>query len=287
MPAPSIAPHVQPTDPTRAGGSTSGSVVAWHVGTMGFSYADWSGPFYPPGLKAGDWLAYYAKHFNAVELDTTFHAAPPPERFDRWAAATPDDFRFCPKLPRAITHDNPLSGGGPATADFIRSARRLGPKLGVVLIQFAPTFEANQFDAVDRFLGTLPTDVRFAVEVRHRSWGTPETLHMLHERGCAFVAAEYAQRAARVFATADFLYLRLIGVHGQFPKHEAEQVDPADRLAWWHGAVSAALPKVKEIWGFANNDYAGYSPATANRLKRLFGLATKEPTEGKTPSLFD
>jgi uncharacterized protein YecE (DUF72 family) len=260
--------------------------VNWRIGTMGFSYADWSGPFYPPGLKNGDWLGYYAKHFNAVELDTTFHAAPPPERFDRWAAATPDGFRFCPKLPRAITHDNPLAGGGPATDDFLRSARRLGPKLGVVLIQFAPTFEANQFAAVDRFLAALPADVRFAVELRHRSWGTPETLHMLHERRCAFVAAEYATRSARAFATADFLYVRLVGVHGTYPTHQAEAVDPTDRLAWWHATITHALPKVKEIWGFVNNDYAGYSPATATRLKQLFGLETRDLMLGKTPGLF-
>ena len=77
----------------------------WRIGTMGFSYADWAGVFYPPGTKAGDYLEHYAQYFDTVELDTTFHAAPPPERFRRWAEVTPDGFRFCMKMPRAVTHD--------------------------------------------------------------------------------------------------------------------------------------------------------------------------------------
>ena len=76
----------------------------WRLGTIGFGYDDWRGPFYPANAKAGDYLAFYGRYFNAVELDTTFHATPPPDRAARWASAGPDDFRFCPKAPRALTH---------------------------------------------------------------------------------------------------------------------------------------------------------------------------------------
>lgn len=261
--------------------------VAWHVGTMGFSYDDWAGPFYPPGLKPGDRLAHYARYYDAVELDTTFHAAPPPERVARWAAAVPDEFRFCLKAPRAVTHDAPLSAGVAAMRDFVDVARGFGPKLGVVAIQFAPTFAADGFAALDAFLATLPADVRFAVELRHRSWGTADTLRMLHRHGVALVAAEYAARPARAFATADFLYVRLIGVHGHYPEHKAEQADVTGQLQWWRDAIGAALPKVRAVWGFVNNDYAGYSPATANRLKRLIGLDAREPVKDIMPGLFE
>lgn len=254
---------------------------------MGFSYPDWSGPFYPPGLKAGEYLSYYAKFFSALELDTTFYAAPPPERVKKWRDETPAGFRFCLKTPRAITHDTPLVAGARPMAEFVDACRVFEEKLGVVLIQFAPTFTADNLQTVDSFLATLPNDVKFAVEFRHRSWGKTETLQMLRERKCAFVSAEYASRPSRVFATTEFLYLRLIGVHNQFATHTREQVDAAERLTWWKDAVEKSLPPPREIWAFVNNDYAGYSPATAHHLRQMLGLPSTDPSVGKTGDLFE
>src|SRR5579871_817045 len=83
-------------------------MIDWRLGTIGFGYDDWSGTFYPPTLKPSHRLAYYARHFNAVEIDTTFHAAPDAGRIRRWAEAVPDAFRFCVKTPKSVTHDLPL-----------------------------------------------------------------------------------------------------------------------------------------------------------------------------------
>lgn len=260
--------------------------ASWRIGTIGFSYPDWSGPFYPEYLKQADWLEYYSRHYDTVELDTTFYAIPPIERVERWAAAVPANFRFCPKTPRTITHEGLLATKADEMRRFVEACRAFGPKLGAVLIQFPPSVTAERFADVDAFLGSLPADARFAVEFRHRSWGTADALHLLHDRGCAFVSAEYATRPARVFATADFLYLRLIGVHDTYPKHERELADPSDRLAWWREAAGRVAEKVTGGFVFANNDYAGYAPATANRVKHLFGQVVKEPTEGKTGELF-
>jgi uncharacterized protein YecE (DUF72 family) len=255
---------------------------------MGFGYNDWAGPFYSRGSKSGDWLAFYARHFDTVELDTTFYAAPSPERVRRWSTVTPEGFRFCLKTPRAITHDSPLPMGVGPMAAFVDICRGFGPKLGVILIQFAPTFDAIHLETVDRFLGTLPTDVRFAVEFRHRSWGHPDTLRMLHRHGCAFVSAEYSTRPSRVFVTADFTYVRLIGVHDTYPTHVREVIDPTDSLAWWTQAIEASAPRgVRVAWTFLNNDYAGYSIATANRLKRMLGIEVCEVERApEAPTLF-
>src|SRR5688572_19946054 len=114
----------------------------YRLGTMGFSYADWAGGvFYPPGLKPGEYLSHYAKYFDAVELDTTFHATPPPERFRRWADVTPAGFRFAVKTPKSVTHELPPDKAIGGMHAFLDAARRLGEKLGVVLLQFAPSFE--------------------------------------------------------------------------------------------------------------------------------------------------
>lgn len=256
----------------------SHSAVDWRLGTLGFSYDDWTGPFYPPGTKSSERLSWYAGFFNTVELDTTFYAAPPPERVAKWVSATPDDFRFCLKTPRAITHDAPIAAGAAAMREFIEICRGFGPKLGVILLQFPPSFMADQADALNAFLSGLPRDMRFAVELRHRSWGTARTLEMLHEHRCAFVSAEYADRPARVFATSDFLYVRLIGTHNRYPRYVEELRDPSADLKWWHQAIDVALPKVKSVWAFFNNDYAGYGIATANRFKALLGQEVQKAT---------
>lgn len=251
----------------------------WRLGTMGFSYGDWAGPFYPSGMKAGDYLGQYAKHFDAVELDTTFHATPPGERFRRWAGATPPGFRFSVKTPRAVTHDSPPDRALGAMLEFLDAARELGEKLGVVLIQFPPGFQADQFARVEAFLAALPTDLRYAVELRNRTWGSRRTLEMLRRHRCGLVAAEYLTRPGRVHVTTDFVYVRWIGQHGRFATHEREQIDVSASLGWWKGQLEAVAPEVKTVWGFFNNDYAGYGVGTCNRFKGMLGLAAVEPPE--------
>ena len=249
----------------------------WRLGTMGFSYADWAGTFYPPGMKPGDYLAHYARHFDAVELDTTFHAAPPAERFRRWAEVTPAGFRFSVKSPRAVTHDAPPDRAVGPMLEFLDAARALGDKLGVVLLQYPPHLEADQFDRLATFLAALPADVRFAVELRNRSWGNPRTLDLLREHRCCLVAAEYLSRPGRIHITADFLYLRLIGQHGRFPTMDREQVEVAESLAWWKAQLDALPPEFTAAWAFFNNDFAGYAVATCNRFKSMLGLPVTEP----------
>jgi uncharacterized protein YecE (DUF72 family) len=251
----------------------------WRLGTMGFSYADWAGVFYPPKMKPGDYLAHYAKFFDAVELDTTFHATPPPERFRRWAEVTPAGFRFSVKTPRAVTHDVPVDRAIAPMHAFLDAARELGDKLGVVLIQFAPSFEIAQFDRLTTLLAALPADVRFAVELRNRSWGQQRTLDLLRQHNVAIVSAEYLSRPGRIHVTSDFLYVRWIGEHERFEELNHEQRDMSDSLTWWAAQVRSVALQVRTTWGFFNNDFSGYAVATCNRFKRLVGLRPTEPPE--------
>lgn len=246
---------------------------------MGFSYPDWAGAFYPAGMKPTDYLEHYAQYFDTVELDTTFHAAPPPERFGKWADVTPPGFRFCLKMPRTVTHDGPPDRGVEAMKQFIGAARELGEKLGVVLLQFPPGFEADQFDSLAKLLEKLPSDVRFAVELRNRTWGTQRTLDLLREHRCCLAAAEYLSRPGRIPLTTDFLYVRWIGQHGRFPVLNREQIDVSESLDWWKRQIISIADEIDTTWGFFNNDFAGYSVATCNRFKSLLGLPVNQPPE--------
>ena len=253
--------------------------MLWRLGTMGFSYADWAGVFYPAGMKPNDYLAHYAQYFDTVELDTTFHATPPADRFARWADVTPDDFRFCMKMPKAVTHDvAPDRAVGPMR-DFVDAARTLGGKLGVIVLQFPPHFEIDQFDSLATLLAALPDDVRFAVELRNSTWGTQRTLDLLREHRVCLVAAEYLNRPAKVHLTADFLYVRWIGQHGRFASLNREELDVTESLRWWKQQIASVSDQIETTWGFFNNDFSGYSVPTCNRLKSMLRLAVNEPPE--------
>src|SRR5437763_11509702 len=109
----------------------------WRLGTIDFGYDDWARVFYPKDLKPVDYLSFYARHFDTVELDTTFHASPTVDRVAKWAAATPETFRFCVKTPKEITHaDGRISAHGRVDAmlRLVDVVGGFGAKLGVVLL---------------------------------------------------------------------------------------------------------------------------------------------------------
>ena len=258
---------------------------------MGFSYADWAGVFYPPGTKAGDYLAHYARYFDAVELDTTFHGTPPPERVRRWADATPDDFRFCAKAPKTVTHEGLARAEAPMS-EFLDALRAFGPKLGVILLQFPPSLTVEALSPLAALLATLPPDVRFAAEFRHPSWESPgqveRVFEVLAEHRCAWAGADYAQDPWDLHATTDFLYVRWIGHHHTFARTDREQVDVTERLTWWAKRIADAAKQrpVDAVWGFFNNDFAGYSVGTCNRFKAIVGQPVRRPTPQDRSELF-
>jgi uncharacterized protein YecE (DUF72 family) len=260
--------------------------VDWRLGTMGFSYADWRDVFYPSGMNAGDYLGFYARHYNAVELDTTFHATPPPDRVKRWRDVTPNDFAFAEKAPKLVTHALKLEAATEPMIEFLDVMREFQSKLGVILLQFPPSFTFEQFNRLRDFLRALPTDIRYAVELRDRSWGRNETLEMLREKNVAFTSAEYVSRPVRIPVTSDVVYIRWIGEHQRFPVMDREQIDVMPGLTWWASELAKLPADVKTIWGFFNNDYAGFAPGTCNRFKGLSNLPVSVPADPAQGRLF-
>ncbi|MCI0399498.1 MAG: DUF72 domain-containing protein [Chloroflexi bacterium] len=260
-------------------------MVDWYLGTMGFSYKeDWSGVFYPEGLPQRDFLAYYSQFFNAVELDSTFYGTPRTEYVERWAAATPAEFKFCAKVPREITHDLRLANAADLMNTFVDTMRLLGDKLGAILVQLPPDFAFDQIHTLAVFLRHLPPDVRYAVEFRHPSWHATATGQLLQNHRACWVSTDYVHLPQRVYVTTDFIYIRWIGRHGQYEVKDHERVDMTPRLQAWYEDIQNRLDGINTIYGFFNNDYAGHSPATCNRFKAIVGLPTQElqpPQQGK------
>src|SRR6185312_15107685 len=140
------------------------------VGTQGWNYDAWVGPFYPEKTRAADYLSIYARAFDTVEVDSTFYAIPASKTVRGWAQRTPDDFIFSLKLPQEITHERRLRNVDDLAAEFFDRARELGHKLGPILIQLGPDFGPTELPAVAQFLPKLPRDIRFAIEFRQRGW---------------------------------------------------------------------------------------------------------------------
>jgi uncharacterized protein YecE (DUF72 family) len=258
----------------------------WYLGTMGFSYKDWRGPFYPPEMPPVRYLAYYSRFFNAVEIDSTFYGAPRPETILRWKSLTPDTFRFCLKTPREVTHELQLKGARAADTmfTFLERVRLLDHKLGVVLLQFSPSFSAVGMDSLAAFLEQLPRDVRFSVEFRHKSWYSPPTASLLTDLGVSWATTEYPRLPAHLQLTARHLYIRWIGQHGQYDNHDREQADRTENLQSWKKRLYDALPPDQTVYGFFNNDYAGFAPGTCNKFKAMLGLRTQtlhRPRQGR------
>jgi uncharacterized protein YecE (DUF72 family) len=260
--------------------------LRWYLGTMGYGYNDWQGVFYPDGLPARERLAHYSRLFNAVEMDSTFYATPRADYVRRWVEMTPDDFIFCPKMLRQITHDLRLQDAGAETAGFLETMRLFQQKLGPILIQFPPDFSIREIDNLARFLETLPTDLRYAVEFRDRSWHAIATGELLQAHNVCWVSADYLYMPRRVYVTTGFVYIRWLGRHGTYQVKDHERVDRTERLQEWYEDVSNRREQdtFHTVYGFVNDDYAGHAPATAQKMQQIAGLPadpSAPPQQGK------
>ena len=148
----------------------------------------WVGTLFPAATRPGEELAAYATWCTAVEGNTTFYALPDDASVARWTEQTPEDFRFCFKLPRDITHDRRLRNVDPLLREFLDRLSPLGPRLGPTWIQLPPSFGPEDLPVLDTFLAGLPSDWTWGVEVRNRAFeadGPAERAlnDLLHQRG--------------------------------------------------------------------------------------------------------
>lgn len=253
----------------------------FYLGTQGWSYRDWAGPFYPPDARPRDYLAMYAAAFDAVEVDSTFYATPRSSLVDLWDSQTPSAFQFAAKTPRSITHDRHLIDVNEDMAEFLRVITRLGEKLGAVLIQMPPDFSFDELPALDAFLATLPDEVRFAVELRHRSWIRDESFDLLRDHGAAFTIVDLHYMPRIVELTADFAYVRWLGDRRQIQRMHTTQIDRRGELDQWAERLEDLSSRAQRIYGFSNNHYSGHSPSDISHLRRRLGLPERTgPRQG-------
>jgi len=144
--------------------------MSLYLGCPIWTYKGWVGSLFPKGTKSGDYLFEYARRLNTVEGNTTFYAVPSQETLERWSAETPEDFRFCPKVPRTISHAGGLVQHIEAADEFVERMSYLGTRLGPMFLQLPPRYSPAFFEDLKAFLEVWPNKARLAVEVRHPDW---------------------------------------------------------------------------------------------------------------------
>ena len=222
------------------------------VGTSGYNYLEWRGPFYPEKLPTKDMLGFYAERFSTVEINYTFYRTPTEKVLAGWATAMPAGFVFTLKAPRRITHERRLRDVDESLRLFCDAAVALGAKLGPLLFQLPPNFK-KETDRLADLLAMLPPDTRCAFEFRHASWFADDVYALLRQRDTALCIADTEDGTTPDVATASWGYLRLrdagysdaeldgwmetIGRHGWqdayvYFKHEGTASGPALATRW-------------------------------------------------------
>lgn len=274
------------------------------IGTSGWSYPEWEGAFYPPGMDPADYLSWYADRFPIVEVDSTFYRVPPRRMVQGWYRHTPTGFRFALKVPQAITHKKQLRDCEAEVGEFARAIEPLGEKLSCALLQLG-YFNREQFatieaflDVLDSFLAAWPHGaVPLALETRNPRGVTPALADVLrrHRTALAVTLQKWMPKPAEVLAKLDaatgpLSYFRLIGNREEVEKltttFDRIVIDRSAELADCARAIEEMARRLPVVV-FANNHYAGFAPETARALHGRLGLPEIVPPDRPRTTLFD
>ncbi len=244
-----------------------------YLGTQGFAFNDWVGPFYPQGTAKDRFLEAYAQNFGTVEIDATFYAVPRRSVVEGWRRRTPEGFVFAAKFPRLITHDKKLVGAEAEARAFVETMQALDDKLGVLTLQFAYDFTPDNLPRLEQFLHGLPGGVRYAVEIRNRKWLTPGLGETLSGCGAALVLQDLYYMPKMNWVTAGFSVIRWLGRRSDISVFDRIQIDRTRELTGWAERVRGFLDDGVDVYGYFNNHFAGHSPASLRQFETILAAA--------------
>jgi uncharacterized protein YecE (DUF72 family) len=278
------------------------------LGTSSFAASGWERTFYPKGMRSADYLSFYADHFHTVEVDSTFYACPSTRTVENWAARTPQGFIFSVKVPQSITHEKVLVDCDAELQEFLATMNLLGEKLGPMVFQF-PFFDRWKIPKQEDFLAMLvpflkklPSDRKFALEIRNKDWLDVAFVDLLREHRIALVLQDLLhmpgpEELMKKFdpITADWTYIRWLGdrkgIERLTTSWDKTVVDRTKELTSWVEYCYQIRKRGTVIYAYANNHYAGHGPATVEQFRNLwhargFPEINKPQRSRQQPSLF-
>jgi len=229
------------------------------VGTSGFAFKEWKGPFYPKDLPDAKMLEYYAERLGSVEINNTFYRMPKVSVLQDWAARVPAAFRFVLKASRQITHMTRLKEAQPVEY-LLKNSAALEEKRGPLLFQLPPNMKKD-VERLKTFLSWIPAEVRAALEFRHASWHDEEVFAALRARNAALCLSqvdgdEEGALNTPFVATADWSYLRL----------RKQGYEPGELEEW---AARIRQPAWGDVFVFFKHEDEGTGPKLAKRFEEI------------------
>lgn len=231
------------------------------VGTSGWSYQHWKNNFYPPHLKGKDWLAFYSKKFNTVEINSTFYRLPRKETLKAWKETVGKGFLFAVKLSKLITHTKRLKEVQGPLQTFLDLAQSLQDRLGPLLVQLPPGLRKD-IPLLKEFLGQLGQPYQVAIEFRNTTWFDDEVFSLLEGVRAMFCWHDYGKLRVPRIATCDSIYVRLHGPSGRYKGSYPEEILKALAEDIWKTSP-------KRVYAYFNNDADGHAVQNAITFQGL------------------
>jgi uncharacterized protein YecE (DUF72 family) len=238
------------------------------IGTSGWHYPSWRGPFFPKGLPLDRQLQYYSSQFQTTELNGVFYRTPTREAVRSWREQTSKEFVFAWKASKFITHWKRLSEKSVNSLELLEDRLSLlGDKAGPILFQLPPQFPVNSERLVS-FFKLLSKKRRYSFEFRHPSWYAPAILRLLKEQNISLCISDHHDAPTPWKRTADFVYVRGHGPQGRYKGHYR-----IEALAEWARRVSSWKKQGYDVFVYFDNDQKSAAPADALQLMRLLSRA--------------
>jgi uncharacterized protein YecE (DUF72 family) len=257
------------------------------IGTSGWGYDEWIGPFYPKSLKKEDFLLFYSEIFFTNEINTTFYNTPSRWVVQNWANKTPRNFIFSAKIPQTITHEHKLDIDL-CMKDlnyFLDSMEPLieAKKMLSFLIQLPPTFKKDEhFGNLKEFINSWPRDLEIddyclAVEFRHKSWMDDEVFTFLKDKALTYCAVVEPLLPPRMDVTnPELAYIRF---HGFGKKIWFDYDFKEEEIKKWAHSIREIIPKAEKIGIYFNNHFSGYAAKNSFMLMKELGVQPRNPPD--------
>jgi uncharacterized protein YecE (DUF72 family) len=242
-----------------------------NIGTSGWSYQSWRGPFFPAEVKVKDHLRFYSTQFGTTELNGVFYRTPTEAAVRGWREQTPQDFIFAWKASKFITHWKRLTPKSRNSLQLLESRLKLlGPKAGPVLFQLPPRFKANR-ERLAAFLKMLSKKRSYAFEFRDKSWYDDDILELLHKHDIALCLSDHRDAPSPWEVTARHVYVRGHGPGGAYKDHYSDKT-----LQAWARAIEKWKRQRRVVYVYFDNDQKSAAPKDASRLMEILGLTAEK-----------
>lgn len=248
------------------------------IGTSGWTYKGWRGPFYPPEIPARTWLSWYAEQFPTTEINGSFYRTPSLEAVAAWRDQTPAGFLFAWKASKFITHWKRLSPASQNSLELMETRLAvLEPKVGPILFQLPPHFKPDR-ERLASFIALLSKKRKYAFEFRDPNWYQPAVLDLLRDHDISLCLSDHRDAPSPWEVTAGHVYVR-----GHGPAGDYKDRYPKKTLDQWRKTFATWRRKKLTVYCYFDNDQKTAAPLDARRLIEMILAAKKGPRSSGSP----